>query len=82
MIGTMMLKSIENVTLLLREESLHSCYSRWTLNEQTYSDCLLEEGHELEANINLIVGGQTTTLVKRFLMSLDQVRFGEQVNNY
>ena len=66
---------------MLRKESLHMYYSRWKLNEQVYRTCLIDEGHEDPANVEIIIGYQFT-LVKRFLMSLDQYRFGDQENKY
>ena len=66
---------------MLREESLHMYYSRWKLNEQVYRTCLVDEGHEDPANLDMINVSQFT-LVKRFLTSLDQYRFGELVNKY
>ena len=66
---------------MLCEESLHMYYSRWKLIEQVYRTCLVDEGHEEPANLDMIIGSQFT-LVKRFLISLDQYRFGELVNKY
>ena len=60
---------------MLREESF---YSRWKLNEQMYRTCLIDED---PANEEILIGNQFT-LVKRFLMSLDQYRFGDQENKY
>ena len=66
---------------MLRKESFHVYYCRWKLNEGVYRTCLVDEEHEDPANLNMIIGSQFT-LVKRFLMSLDQYRFGELVNKY
>ena len=77
-------KSMENVNTfanmkMLREESLHMYYSQWKLNEQVYRTCLVDEGLEDPANLDMIIGSQFT-LVKGFLISLDLYRFGELVN--
>ena len=60
---------------MLREESLHMYYSRWKLNLEMYRTSLVDEAHEDPHDLDI----QSS---KRFLMSLDQTRFGELVNKY
>ena len=46
-----------------------------------YRTCLIDEGHEDPTNVEILIGNQFT-IVKRFLMSLDQYRFGDLVKKY